>query len=565
MTSSPPEGPYELLEPRVKNKTGDIPNTPTMNMDSQQEAKPEEAVEECKDGEAGDETQYLSSAAVALLMVAISLAMFLVSLDRTIVATAVPKITDHFNSFGDIGWYASAYALTGCAMQLPLGRFYSFYTPKWVFLSLVVLFEIGSAICAGAFNSNTIIIGRAIQGIGCAGVFSGSMILLVDNVPLQKRPLFMGMLMAIMSVSAIVGPLIGGALTSNASWRWCFIINIPIGTVTILILLLIVKPTPGKEASKKSPLEHLKMLDPLGAALLIPAVICLVLALQWGGSEYAWKSWQIVLLLVFGGLLGIAFMVSQKLNPEIATISPRIVKQRTVAAGFYYSTCTGGAMMTVVYWIPIWFQAIKNASPVKSGEMTIPLLISQSLGSISGGILVSQVVGYASPFMILSSVMMAVGAGLLSTLSISSAAGKWIGYQVLFGFGLGIGQQQPSTAVQVVLKKDDIPSAISLIFFGMQLGGSVCVCIGQNVLNQELIKSLTKARIPGLDPMAVLHTGATELENLVHSALEKTPLLLAYNHSLTSVFYVASAVGALSIIGSVLVEWKSVKGMKPAH
>ena len=119
-------------------------------------------------------------------------------------------------------------------MQLPLGRFYSFCSPKWVFLSLVTLFEVGSAICAGALNPKTIIIGRAVQGIGCAGVFSGSMILLVENVPLRRRPMFSGMLMAIMSLSAIVGPLIGGALTSGAKWCWCFIINIPIGMFTLL-------------------------------------------------------------------------------------------------------------------------------------------------------------------------------------------------------------------------------------------------------------------------------------------------------------------------------------------
>jgi MFS family permease len=453
-------------------------------------------------------------------------------------------------------------------MQLPLGRLYSFYPPKWVFFSLVVLFQIGSAICAGAFNSKTIIIGRAVQGIGCAGVFSGSMILLVDNVPLRKRPMFMGMLMAIMSISAIIGPLIGGALTSKASWRWCFIINLPIGMVTILIFLVVVKSTPGKNASKlsnMSPLEQVKQLDPIGASILIPAVICLVLALQWGGSAYAWSSWRIVLLLVLSGVLGIGFIASQKLNPDIATIHPKVFKQRTVVSSFYYSTCTGGAMMTVVYWIPIWFQAIKHASPVKSGEMTIPLLVSQSLGSISSGIIVSQVVGYASPFMILSSVLMAVGGGLLSTLDISSSAGEWIGYQVLFGFGLGFGMQQPSTAVQPVLKKDDLPSAISLIFFGMQLGGSICVCIAQNVLNQDLIKALTKTQIPGVDARTVLHIGATGIEDLARTASERIQLLTLYNHSLTQVFYVAAAVGGASIVGAVLVEWKSVKGLKPAH
>jgi MFS family permease len=146
---------------------------------------------------------------------------------------------------------------------------------------------------AGAQNSTTIIVGRAIQGIGFAGVFSGSMILLVDNVPLRRRPMFMGVLMAVMTISSIIGPLIGGALTSNATWRWCFIINIPIGAVTLVILVFTVKNTPGKEHAKTT-MDKIKHLDPLGAALLLPAVICLVLALQWGGSEYAWNSWRII-------------------------------------------------------------------------------------------------------------------------------------------------------------------------------------------------------------------------------------------------------------------------------
>lgn len=157
---------------------------------------------------------------------------------------------------------------------------------------------------------------------------------------------------------------------------------------------------------------------------------------------------------------------------------------------------------------------------------------------------------------------MAVGGGLLSTLKVSSGHAEWIGYQVLFGFGLGFGQQQPGTAVQAVLKKEGIPSAVSHIVFGMQLGGSIFVCIGQNVLNQEFIRSLTKANLPDLDPRVVLNTKATELGDLVYTAEDKRELIQAYNHSLVSVFYVAAAAGRLSLIGSLLIEWKSVKGFK---
>ncbi|KAJ6445403.1 major facilitator superfamily transporter [Purpureocillium lavendulum] len=507
-----------------------------------------------------DKTEYPGTVAANLLMVAICVATFLVSLDRTVVATAIPRLTDEFHSFGDIGWYAGAYALSGCAMQLPIGRFYSFYSPKMVYSVLLFIFIIGSAIGAGAPSSTAVIVGRAVQGVGCAGVFSGSIILLMGSLPLQKRPMYVGAVMAVMSISSIIGPLIGGALTDGPGWRWCFIINIPLGIATIAIVYLTVKHIPGKEETSKSSVEKLKHLDPVGAAVLVPSVICLVLALQWGGAEYAWSSWRIILLLVFACVLGIAFVVVQAKMPDTATVAPKVIRQRSVLACLLYSTCNGGAMMVVVYWIPIWFQAIKAASPVKSGEMTIPLLLSQSLSSIIAGVLVSKVVGYAPPFMIAASVIMSIGTGLLTTLKITSGHAEWIGYQVIFGFGLGFGMQQSSNAVQAILSKEDFNSAISLFFFGMQLGGSVCVCIGQNVLNQKLIGSLKDARIPGLDPYAVLHTGATQLGRLVSSEADLQKLQLAYNKSLTSVFYVAVAVAALSIFGGLFVEWKSIKG-----
>ncbi|KFX92422.1 hypothetical protein V490_05391 [Pseudogymnoascus sp. VKM F-3557] len=528
-----------------------------------EEAKNDEKYDQESGGVAvSEEHNYPGLLPAAMLMLAICVATFLVSLDRTIVSTAIPRISDEFNSFGDIGWYAGVYALSGCAMQLPIGRFYSFYRPKWVYVTLLSIFIVGSAIGAGAQNSATIIVGRAIQGVGCAGVFSGSIILLLDNVPIRRRPMFVGGMMATMSISAVIGPLIGGALTSNASWRWCFIINIPLGMATIIIVIFTVKDSPGKEYDARDTMDKLKHLDPLGAAVLVPAVVCLVLALQWGGSTYAWGSWRIILLLVLSGVLAIAFTAVQIAMPDTATITKRVICQRSVASCFYYATCSGGAMMVVIYWIPLWFQAIKNASPVSSGEMTIPLLLSQSLASIISGGLVSKVVGYAPPFMIASSILMAIGAGLLSTLTINSGSPQWIGYQVLFGFGLGFGMQQPSNAVQtIILNKEDFSSAISLFFFGMQLGGSICVCIGQNVLNQRLIKYLAEASISGLNPYDVLRTGATELGQLVHTHADMIKLQIAYNQSITEVFYVAAAVAGAAIFGAALVEWKNIKGL----
>ncbi|GAO19110.1 hypothetical protein UVI_02036180 [Ustilaginoidea virens] len=474
-----------------------------------------------------DESQYPGPLAMAVIMVAISMGMFLVSL-------------------------------------LPLGRFYKFYSPKWVYMSLVFIFVIGSAVGAGAMNSNTVIVGRAIQGIGLGGVLSGSTILIAENAPLHRQPMFLGILMATMSISAIVGPLIGGALTTHTSWRWCFILNIPIGGAIIAVLFFFVKAREGKEQRAQGWVEKIRQLDPLGSALLLPAVVCLILALQWAGSQYSWDNWRIILLFVFGGLLSIGFVVSQMLRPDTATVPPHVVCQRTVFGSFLFSAMTGGAMLVVTYWISDWFQAVQNVSAAQAGIRTIALVLSQAVGAIMGGGS-SRLIGYPPPIMMISATFIAVGAGLLTTLNVDTKSANWIGYQILMGLGLGFGTQQASLAVQTVLKKDDIPTAISLIFFGMQLGGSIFVCIGQNVFNQVFVKLLGQAAIPGLDTDLVLRTGATEIRQLVHNDADLSKLVTTYNTSVTSTFYVALAAGITSMLSAFLVQWKSVKNVEPVH
>ncbi|KAK4247551.1 major facilitator superfamily domain-containing protein [Corynascus novoguineensis] len=512
--------------------------------------------------EAKDESKYPGPAAMGVVMVAVSFAMFLVSLDRTIISTAVPAITDQFRSSDDIGWYASAYQLTGCAMQLPLGRFYRFYPPRWVYMTLVLIFMIGSAIGAGAMSSTTIIVGRAVQGLGLGGVLSGSIILVTENAPLRKRPIFFGVLMACMNIGAIIGPLIGGALTSNASWRWCFLINIPIGLAVVSILFFFVKSARSKDHDMAWA-DKLRHLDPLGAALLLPCVVSLVLALQWAGSTYSWSNWRIILLWIVGGLLAIAFAISQKTRPEVATIPSRVAAQRTVVASLWYQTLTGGVMMVVTYWLPVWFQAIQGASPVESGTRTIALVLSQALGSIMGGGF-AQFIGFPSPVMMIGSGFAAVGSGMLSTLSVGEASSHWIGYQILVGLGLGFGTQQASLAVQTVLADEDIPSGISLIFFGMQLGGSVFVCMAQNLFNQRFIDFVRRAAIPGVDPSTLLlDSGATRITDTVRNEADRVRLLDVYNAALTSTFYVSVAAAGAAFAGASLVQWKSVKGYKP--
>lgn len=244
----------------------------------------------------------------------------------------------------------SAYLFTSCAFQLIVGRFYTFYSPKYVFLGSVLLFEIGSAICGATPTSEGFIWGRAIAGLGSAGIFSGAITLTLYIIPLQNQPIFVATLGSMFGIASIVAPLLGGALTKRASWRWCFFINLPCGAVTATLILWLLR-LPARKEKKVSTKDKIKRLDPLGTLVFVPGIVCLLLALQWGGSTYAWNNGRIVGLLILAGILILSFIAIQIWQQENATVPPRIVKQRTVASATLFSLCVGSIIVQVTYFL----------------------------------------------------------------------------------------------------------------------------------------------------------------------------------------------------------------------
>ena len=208
-------------------------------------------------------------------------------------------------------------------------------------------------------------------------------------------------------------------------------------------------------------------------------------------------------------------------------------------------------------YLPTWFQAIKGVTAVQSGIDTIPLVLALVLGAISAGQLTGRI-GYYTPFMYISGLIMPIGAGLITMFTVDTGKGKWIGFQILAGFGIGMGMQQGALAAQTVLSKKDVPTGVSLMFFCQMLGGAIFVSVGQNVLDSKLVSGLTEL-VQGLSPEDIVNTGATELRSAVPAPV-LLKVLVAYNSALRETFIVATAIGALAILGSLLVEWRSVKG-----
>ncbi|KAF2101411.1 MFS general substrate transporter [Rhizodiscina lignyota] len=494
---------------------------------------------------------------LAFLMTSIYVGMFLVALDKLIISTAIPAITNDFHTSNDIGWYGTAYLLTNCAFLLVFGKLYTFLNVKAVFLVAILLFEIGSAICGAAPNSIAFIIGRAIAGLGAGGVQSGIITIIVYAVPLEKRPMYQGLFGAVYGISSVLGPLVGGAFTTNVTWRWCFYINLPLGGVVMVFVFFLLR-VPGRPNTTDTLKHKLLQLNAEGLIALLPGVICLCLALQWGGFTYSWSDGRIIALLVIAFVLLIVFVFIQIWKPERATVPPRIFIQRSIASGFFVSCCLGSHQTLIIYFLPLWFQGIMGDSAIASGIHLLPQVLALVVASVLTGVLTGKI-GYYTPFLIFGICVTAVGVGLLTTLRIDTTVGQWIGYQILYGWGLGACIQAPNMAAQTVLPRDEVSIGAALMLFAQTLFGAIFVSVGQNVLDGQLAKRL--AGIISITPQQIENAGATGLLNLIPAQFHTT-VLEAYNDSLRVCFRVALIMACLCILGGLGMEWRSVKKEK---
>ena len=426
-----------------------------------------------------------------------------------------------------------------------------------MFLSLITIFEVGSIICAAATNSKTFIVGRAVAGLGSSGIIGGAITITIGTFPLRKRPLVQGTFGSVFGISSVIGPLLGGLFTSDVSWRWCFWINLPLGGITIIVLCLILEaraPLKPRQTLK----EQIHQLDPIGTAAFLPGIVCLLLALQWAGTTYPWSNVRVIALLVLGLVLIFAFICIQFWKKDNATIPPRILLNRSLVSGFWFVTCVAGDMMVLIFYLPVWFQAIKNASAVRSGIMNLPFVLALTSAAVMTGLLVSRI-GYYVPFMLASTLFMSIGSGLLTLFTINTAHPNWIGFQVVAGFGIGMGMQQPSTAAQAALKKADAPTGVALMFFGQSFAGSVFITVAQNILSNRLAKQLTG--IPNFNPKEIVNIGATDLRKIISPEYLES-VLVAYNSSLRDVWFLVTALACVSVIGAATMEWRSVKAKR---
>ncbi|KAH8202700.1 hypothetical protein TruAng_003186 [Truncatella angustata] len=479
----------------------------------------------------------ISGMKLFLVMFSLTLAVFLVLLDSSIVATATPKITGEFHSLNDIGWYGTSYLLANCVLQPLSGKIYTY------------------------FNVKMLIIGRAVAGLGSSGLLNGGYTIVALIVPVAKQAGLRGILMGLSFFGLLAGPLIGGALTEYTTWRWCFYINLPCGALIALFLLLVpIVDLRVVDDGTQTITQIFWKLDPIGFFLFTPTIIMFILALEWGGTDYAWGSAIIIGLFCgsFGNLL--VFVAWERHVGAKAMIPLFLVRRRVIWSSCLNMVCFIGCTFTTAFYFPVYFQAVRDASPMQSGVDMLPQIVTNMIVTIITGALINRV-GYYLPFALASGVFTSVGTGLISTLTPTSSTARRVGFQIIAGFQ-GLGFQIPILAVQNGVRREDVSVATALVVFSQNLSGAVFLSLAKVIFGEEL-RYFLSLYAPTANSSVIVAAGASAADVRSATPVELlSAVRLAYSDTFDRVMYLATGAACGAFVFATGMGWVRINNKK---
>jgi EmrB/QacA subfamily drug resistance transporter len=500
-----------------------------------------------------------------IILVGLACSLFLSSLNQTMVATILPTIASEFKALGSIAWVATAYLLTSTITQPLAGKLSDTIGRKALMTTCMLIFLLGTMICALSTGLVMVVAGRAVQGMGGGGVVAMVQIILSDVVSIQDRGKYTGFIGAVWTISSIVGPLLGGVFADQLSWRWTFWINLPLGVVALVIVAVFLH-LPGESWLGVRAVEgerwsiKLRSIDYMGAALLCAATTGFLLATSWGGHAFAWNSPVIIGIYSASAVGLVAFVLVEIYVAVDPLIPPRLFKVRNVSLVCLYSFLVGMMLFTLIFYIPIYFQLTKGSTATESGLQMLPLLLSTVVASILSGVLITMTGSYRV-FVVLGAAFVAIGCGLMSTWDLTSNRGHEIGYMVLAGLGLGQSLQSALIAAQAAIEHKDIAVVTSLVGFSRVIGGVTGLAICSSVFTNRAA-TLLSTNLSGLPGIT---TSMIEALQQDHKALRLLPVSLqplavdAYVQALRLVFFIGIPLGSLAFLLSLALQHYTFK------
>jgi hypothetical protein len=336
--------------------------------------------------------------------------------------------------------------------------------------------------------------------------------------------------------------------------------SLPIGGFAMAIITILLKTPSAPTPNQANIWQKILKLDLLGALITIPATICLVLALQWGGSMYPWNDSRIIGLFVGSGCLFVVLAFVQFKLGDKGTFPPKVVKNRDILCAAGFSSMFGAGYYSLVYYLAVYYQSVKGYSALDAGIRILPLSISASISATGTGALITAL-SYYTPFMIVCMALFAAGAGSLTTLTVSTNYWHGFGFQILTGLGVGIGFEGGMIVAQKSVPSPSISIAISVVSFAMTLGGTIFLSVSQAVFNHGMLRGVVELA-PQIDGQVLLNSGATDLHALLTSMGQGQSVgavLRAYAEGTRGVFWLVMACATTAFIAACGLRWRSLK------
>lgn len=441
-----------------------------------------------------------------VLIAGLIIAMLFASLDNTIVGTAMPRIVGELGGLSLMTWLTTAYMLSSTSVVLIAGKLADLLSRRVVYVTGLVVFMIGSALCGLAQTMSQLIWFRALQGIGGGIMMPMAMIIIGDMFTGKERAKWQGIFGGVFGLSSVVGPQVGGWIVDHLNWHWVFYINLPVGILATIFIIM------GLKASRK---EGKISFDISGMATMIVGIVALLLGLTFGGKEYSWNSWQTIGLFVVAALSLTAFVTieSKAAEPILPT---KFFKNRIFtlvnAIGFLISVGMFGAMV----FVPLFMQGIVGISATASGTVMTPMMLTMIAASILGGRVVYHI-GMRNQ-MVIGMAIVAAGFLLLSTMQIET--GRWTAtfYMSIMGLGIGLVMPLLTLALQESFPESELGVVTSSSQFFRQIGGTFGMTVLGAIMNYKSDRELTETLVPILKQLpAQAGAMADQITSMVHT------------------------------------------------
>ncbi|KAH8589520.1 major facilitator superfamily domain-containing protein [Bisporella sp. PMI_857] len=446
---------------------------------------------------------------------------------KTLLKTIIVlQLVSEFHEPADIGWYASAYFLPQMVLMPLYGKCYALWRVKWLFISALAIITVGSILCAIARTSAIFITGRAVAGVGAAGIITGAMRIMALAAPRKYRVFLEAASAVILGACTVSGPIIGGAIANSIGWRWSFWVNIPIATVSIVIIFLFCPKGSASSVVLSLPVwEKVRRLDLVGGSLLISSLVCLTCALQLISSSKGLSNSE-KLLVIGAVVLLVAFLVHAKFISSEVSLTPRWL----LSIKAVWSCCLGliflfATTINFIFFLAIYFQTVDGQSAEESAISLLPYAISVSAGAFITSLIVSKT-RYYNPFFIFGGALLATGAGLTCTLDINTPSVTRTIYQSILGSGFGCLMLANVAACQTSLADEHHSIAQGLTFFASLLGSTISLPVSSTIFNRILRMRVESLDIPLifkrliiLDPATVREFIPTEYQQIALEAL----------------------------------------------